>query len=298
MEPFQLSEKISGDGALELMLKNELSNTVKGTLTVGEKAFSISLKPGETSTLKASLPEPVSDSAVKEIKVPLTWSDGRSTVRKNYTFSAFFARPFTGDWNKIPSIRLTNRIRKRAKDDFDASFQLAWSTDHLHLRITVKDDKLVAGEGNFHRYKFDSAQVYIDSRCTARRNNKKSYDDDDYDYTLMPTKDGKRLEIFRQVSPFMQYTLGTAAPKDNTIVTEFGGKFIRIPTGYIYEVAFPAPYVRPVELTGGWNMGFGLLVSDCDKGPRADQSLSLSTVPGKGCYNAPHTWPIAVFADK
>ena len=54
----------------------------------------------------------------------------------------------------------------------------------------------------------------------------------------------------------------------------------------------------PVELIGGWNMGFGLLVSDCDKGPRADQSLSLSTVPGKGCYNAPHTWPIAVFANK
>ena len=296
--PFHLSEKIGGDGTLELILKNNLAAAINGTLTVGTKAYRISIEPDRSRTIKAALPEALSDSAVKKIQVPLTWDDGRSVIRKKYSFRAFFVRPFKGDWEKIPSIRLTNRTKKRAKDDLEASFQLAWGKDRLHLRITVKDDKLVAGSGSRNRYDLDAAQVYIDALCTGRRSSKKGYDDDDYEYTLMPTQDGRKLEIFRQLSPFMQYTLGTAAPKDKTIVTEFGGTFTRTADGYIYQVAFPAPYVRPAELVPGWNLGFGLLVSDCDKKSGANQCLSLSTVPGKGCYNAPHTWPIAVFADR
>lgn len=296
--PFQLSEKISGDGSLELTLKNNLAKVITGTLTVGKEVHKISLEPGRNCVIKAALPEPLSDSEVREIKLPLTWEDGHSVVHKNYFLHAFFVRPFNGDWNAVPSIRMTNRTKKRDNDDLEASFQLAWAKDALHLRITVKDDKLVAGSGNRNRYNLDAAQVYIDSLCTARRSGKKEYDDDDYDYTLMPTQDGSGLEIFRHLSPFMQYTLGTAAPKDNTIVTEFGGSFTRTADGYIYQVSFPAPYVRPVELIPGWNMGFGLLVSDCDKESGTDQSLSLSTIPGKSCYNAPHTWPVAIFADK
>ena len=38
--------------------------------------------------------------------------------------------------------------------------------------------------------------------------------------------------------------------------------------------------------------------TDRDDGNKPEQHLSLSTVRGKGCYNAPHTWPVAVFADK
>ena len=258
----------------------------------------ISIEPDKNCTVKVPLPEALSYDAVKTVKVPLIWNDGRQTIRKDYTFSAFLVRPFTGKWESIPAIHMTNRTKKRANDDLDASFQLAWCKDSLNLRITVKDNKLSAGSGNRNRYNFDAAQVYIDTLCTGRRSGKKGYDDDDYDYTLMPSADGRRLEIFRHVSPFMQYTLGTAAPKDNTVVSEFGGTFTRTADGYIYQVAFPAPYVRPVELTPGWNIGFGLMVADRDDGNKPEQHLSLSTVRGKGCYNAPHTWPVAVFADK
>lgn len=296
--PFGMSEKISSDGSLELTLKNDLAGVIKGTLSVGGRSLDISIEPDKNCTVKVPLPEALSYDAVKTVKVPLIWNDGRQTIRKDYSFSAFLVRPFTGKWESIPAIRMTNRIKKRANDDLDASFQLAWCKDSLNLRITVKDNKLSAGSGNRNRYDFDAAQVYIDTLCTGRRSGKKGYDDDDYDYTLMPSSDGRRLEIFRHVSPFMQYTLGTAAPKDNTVVSEFGGTFTRTADGYIYQVAFPAPYVRPVELTPGWNIGFGLMVADRDDGNKPEQHLSLSTVMGKGCYNAPHTWPVAVFADK
>ncbi len=133
--------------------------------------------------------------------------------------------------------------------------------------------------------------------CSARRTGRKLFDDDDYDFSLMPTEDGKRCEVFRSLSPFMQYTLGTAKAKDNTIATEIKASFTRTADGYVYLAEFPGPYIRPIELEPGWNMGFCVYVADRDKGPNVERSVSLSTEPRAGGWNRPQTWPIAVLSE-
>ena len=292
--------KIAADGTLELTLANDLAREIQGTLTAGKHTEKLTLPPGTTRTINVELPEKLVDNAIKKVTVPLTWKDAQGEIRRDYSFHAFLIRPFDGDWNKLSKIKIDNQVRPSKNPDnvFSAEFQTAWTKDTFLLRVIVEDDVFTAGEGHFNRYDFDAVQVYIDATCSARRNNKKSYDDDDYDYTLMPTKDGKHCEIWRAISPFMQYSLGTAAPKDNTIATEIPATFTRTSDGYVYEVQFPAPYVRPVTMTAGWNFGFGLLVTDRDNLPRSETCLSLSTEPRSGCHNKPHTWPIAVFADK
>lgn len=298
--PFRLSEKIAADGTLELTLANDLAREIKGTFTAGKHTEKLTLPPGTTRKINVALPEKLVDNAIKKVTVPLTWQDTQGEIRRDYSFHAFLIRPFDGDWAKHGKIKIDNpaKLSKNPDNVFSAEFQTAWTKDKFLLRITVKDDVFTAGEGSFNRYDFDAVQVYIDATCSARRNNKKSYDDDDYDYTLMPTNDGKHCEIWRAVSPFMQYSLGTAAPKDNTIATEIPATFTRTDGGYVYEVQFPAPYVRPVAMTPGWNFGFGMLATDRDHLPRSETCLSLSTEPRSGCHNKPHTWPVAVFADK
>ena len=297
--PFHIADKITGDGALELTLTNNLAGTISGKLTIGDQMKAIDLAPHQTVKLKFKLPAELSDSRVIPLDFPMVWDNGRETIKRNFTSYAFLVRPFKGSWNQIPVIPLTNRdIRKGAADDgFAASLQMAWTKEKLLLRISVKDDHLCAGSGNRNRWNYDVVQVFFDTLCSARRTGRKLFDDDDYDFSLMPTEDGKRCEVFRALSPFMQYTLGTAKAKDNTIATEIQASFTRTADGYVYLAEFPAPYIRPIELEPGWNMGFCVYVADRDKGPNIDRSVSLSTEPGVGGWNRPQTWPVAVLSE-
>jgi len=297
--PFHIADKISSDGALEMTLINKLAGTIAGNLSVGNQKKAIDLAPHKTMKLKFELPVKLSDTKVTALEFPMVWDNGKNTISRKFTSYAFLVRRFKGDWSKVPKIELTNRIiRKGATDDgFAASLQMAWTQEKLLLRITVKDDHLCAGSGNENRWDYDVVQVFFDTLCSARRTGSKLFDDDDYNFSLMPTRDGKRCEVFRALSPFMQYTLGTAKAKDNTIASEIPAKFTRTAEGYIYQVEFPAPYIRPVELEPGWNMGFCVYVADRDKGPHTERGVTLSTKPGVGGWNRPQTWPIAVLAE-
>ena len=299
MIPFHIADKITGDGALELTLTNNLAGTISGNLTIGNQKKAIDLAPHKAVKLKFKLPTQLSDSRVSPLKFPMVWDNGRETIKRNFTSYAFLVRPFKGSWDKIPVIPLTNRnIRRGAADDgFAASLQMAWTKEKLLLRISVKDDHLSAGSGNRNRWNNDVVQVFFDTLCSARRTGRKLFDDDDYDFSLMPTEDGKRCEVFRSLSPFMQYTLGTAKAKDNTIATEIKASFTRTADGYVYLAEFPGPYIRPIELEPGWNMGFCVNVADRDKGPNIERSVSLSTEPRVGGWNRPQTWPIAVLSE-
>ena len=140
-------------------------------------------------------------------------------------------------------------------------------------------------------------QVYFDTRCSAMKNGKKAYDDDDYDYGLMPTADGKRCEAWRALSPDIQLTLGLGAPKNNALAPEIPAKFTRTADGYIYEAEFPADYLLPMKLQKGYNFAFGIYAADKDKGKGVEKGLSNATLSGSDCYNYPHLWPIAVLTE-
>ena len=95
----------------------------------------------------------------------------------------------------------------------------------------------------------------------------------------------------------IEVVLGTAKAKDNTIATEIKASFTRTADGYVYLAEFPGPYIRPIELEPGWNMGFCVYVADRDNGPKIERSVSLSTEPRAGGWNRPQTWPIAVLSE-
>ncbi|MDD5728881.1 MAG: sugar-binding protein, partial [Victivallales bacterium] len=301
--PIRIGDDLVAQDTLRLTLSNDLSKPVSGVMSILEKQHRIRIPRQSKTELKIQLPKAVSNSKVEDIRLPIHVEMEKQKFDYEFKTSAFAVRKFNGDWSRIPAIPLTNYVagktgeKSRCSGDFEATFQVAWDSQKLYLRINVTDDCFTPGDTPGNRWSFDSAQVYFDTRCSARKTGKLRYDEDDYEYTLMPTVDGKHCEVFRARSPDMQLTLGTAAPRDNTIAGEIPAKFRRTPNGYIYEVEFPAAYLLPARLEKNYNLGFALMVVDRDKANGMKQALSLSTQPGAGCYNRPHLWPMMLLAE-
>ena len=302
--PFRISDELGSPDTLKLVLSNELARPIAGTLRMAGETYKIEIGKISSQTIAVKLPKPVSSTTVDEIRIPMVCEVDGQTFKSEFKTHAFAAKRFTGDWSAIPSITLKNPVaykksdeRRGDKGDFEAKFQIAWDDAKLYLRVLVIDDIFTPGNTPGNRYDYDVAQVYLDTRCSARKTGKTVYDDDDYDYSLMPTPDGKNCEVFRALSPFIQYTLGIAAPKDGVIATEIPSKFTRTADGYIYEAEFPAAYILPAQLKPNYNMGFGLYVADRDGGNEVKQGLSLATEPGKGCYNNPQLWPLMILTE-
>ena len=161
----------------------------------------------------------------------------------------------------------------------------------------MKDDVFTPGSKREYRWYCDILQVYFDTRCSAMRTGKEGYDDDDYEYGLMPTADGKRCEVWRARSPDIQLTLGIGAPKDNSPAPEIPAKFTRTKDGYIYEAEFPANYLLPMKLDAGHNFAFGLSARDVDRGKNLENGLSNASEPGADCRNQPQFWPVAILTE-
>ncbi len=303
--PFRIVDSFESADRLKFTLVNDLARPIGGTFSILGKTHKIELKALSSQELRISLPEElrISTGKISKLSLPLQVNADGQSFRSVFETSAFAAGKFTGDWTRIPPIEITNRVLNKkspensGQGDFAAKFQLAWDARKLYLRVTVKDDVFTAGTLPVNRWMFDACQVYLDTRCSARLFGRKSYDEDDYDYTLMPTADGKKLEVWRALSPDIQLTLGIAAPKNNSVASEIPAKFTRTEDGYIYEAEFPADYILPARLTKGYNMGFALYVVDRDRSEVWKQALSLSTQPGSGCYDKPHTWPLVILVE-
>ena len=174
---------------------------------------------------------------------------------------------------------------------------MAWDEKKLRLRVKARDNVFSPGSEKIYRWNYDVLQVYFDTRCSAMKNGTQHYDEDDYEYGIMPLPDGKSCEVWRSFSPDIQLTFGIAAPKNDTIATEIPAKFTRTADGYIYDVEFPADYLLPMKLMNGYNFAFGLLAGDKDDSKGMTKALSNTTKPGTGCYSQPHLWPIAILTE-
>ncbi len=303
--PFRISDRLVSEEALCLTLRNDLYRPVVGTMKVQGRKYQLNIPPHGEHSVEVKLPEKVSADSLREINIPAVFEiDGE---KFDYTFrtQAFAAKKFTGDWEKIPAIQMKNRRIYKLKTpektlypgDFEASFQVAWDKENFYLRVSVTDDMLSAGTEQQDRYDYDVCQVYMDTRCSARATGRKLYDDDDYSYSFMPTADGKRCEVWRATSPDIQLTLGTASPRDRVIAKEIPAKLTRTKNGYVYEMTFPADYMKPAILQKGWNLGFAIYVADKDSGPGVKQALSLAMEEGGICWNTPQRWPLLILTD-
>ena len=297
--PCRVSAEFASTDQLRLILTNSLARRLHGTLTIQGEHYALAIPPNGRQEVLVKLSQPIASNAVTHLAIPYQCSIDGQTVDGKFDFSGFAVRRFSGDWNEIPSIKLDNYVDAvpAEKNDFAASFKLAWDKNGLHLRVEVTDDVLAAGTGARYRWTDDIAQVYFDTRCSAMMTGRRTCDDDDYEYGLMPTVDGKCCEVWRAMSPDIQLTLGIAAPKNSMLATEIPAGFTRTSNGYVYEAVFPADYLLPAKLISGWNIGFGLYVSDRDDGKKPKQGLSLATEKGAGCYNKPHLWPVAVLVE-
>ena len=297
--PCHISFEIVSPDQIKLTLTNQVARELTGSMTVFKNKYDFAIPPTSSHSFQVKLPKPIRKDQCKPIRMPYVCDIQGRQFSKQLELNCFLVPKFKGDWKKIPSIPMTNRTRKyKVSDkDFSASYQMAWDSKKLYLRVTVKDDVFAPGAGKGYRWQDDILQVFIDTRCSAVKTGKKHFDEDDYEFGFMPTADGKRCEVWRARSPDIQLTLGTSAPKDNALAPEINAKFTRTADGYIYEAVFPATYILPIKLQKGYNFAIGLYAADRDKGKTSDKSISNSTLQGKACYNRPHTWPIAILAE-
>ncbi|MBR4665357.1 MAG: hypothetical protein IKO93_15940, partial [Lentisphaeria bacterium] len=285
--PCRIGFELKSAEALKLSLINPLARELTGKLNIFGRKYDLAIPKLGEQTLEIKLAAPIRNGQLEKLTVPYECViDGR-TVKQNLELNCFAVPKFGGDWKKIPAIPLTNKVGKNRNftaQDFSAAYQLAWDAKKMYLRVTVKDDMFAPGSTAGYRWNYDVVQVYFDTRCSAMKKGGKTHDDDDYDYGLMPTADGKNCEVWRALSPDIQLTLGVGAPKNNTLAPEIPAKFTRTDNGYVYEAEFPADYLLPLKLTAGYNFAFGIYAADKDKGKGTDKGLSNTTEPGSGCY--------------
>ncbi len=293
--PFRIADRFSSLDTIELTFTNDLARTISGKIKIQGREYDLNIPGNAAQSLSFKLDTPAKPDRITKLNIPYECVVDGQTFRSSFKTDVLSAVKFTGSWDKVPSIEMTNRIDSgNGKDDFSASFQTAWDKSGLYLRVTVIDDMLTASEGAMNRWNWDVLQVYFDARCSARKNGTKHYDDDDYDYSIMPVKRTGKAEVWRAVSADPQLGLGTAAPANNTFAHEIPCKFTIAPNGYIYEVFFPVNYLLPARMEQNYNLGFGLYAADRDEGSKAKQGLSLASEPGQGCYNRPDLWPILI----
>ncbi len=298
--PCRVSFELVNPDEIKLTLTNPLARALSGSISILEKKYVLAIpKLGEQS-IRVKLAKGIQADKLTKLKIPYECTmDGR-IVKSEFSFTCLSVKKFEGDWSRIPVVKMTNRCGKDksfSEADFSAAYQLAWDAKKLYLRVSVTDDVFAPGSAPGYRWNNDVLQVYFDTRCSAIKTGRKSYDDDDYEYGLMPTADGTRCEVWRAISPDIQLTLGIAAPKNGVIASEIPAKFTRTKTGYVYEAEFPADYLLPIKLVKGYNFAFGLYAADRDNGNGAEKGLSTAAEEGSGCYNRPHLWPVAVLTE-
>lgn len=303
MAPIHLSLRPVTPETCGILLKNYLSTAFHGTLGT----LAADIPAGGTIRLEQPFPQKLSAGKVTEVDLPLTLRSRNGAVYPfdNQKFQALTALRVpdnatlsTVDWHSLPRLELTNRIIPGQDQAFRANCRLAWNSAGFFVEITVRDR--IFSHRAFpklkDRWDNDSIQIYFDSLGNARSNLADGYDDDDYDYAVYPDEQGKSAVVYRNRTPDQQLTLGTEAPKDQTLAPDIPVVFRRTDSGYVCRVHFPAKYLLPAVLKKGKVLGVGLMVNNADDPARnyPDRrcgALSNSTVKGADCCNKPKTYP-------
>jgi hypothetical protein len=325
--PIQLTSRLRDKDTLTLRVKNLLSRSISGDLSVmngGAESKKQRLEiPGLSEIpVDVKLRAPVSSSQIN--RDTISWSLGLSGGNKysgvimEESFGIRKAASkisLTGnlsEWEEIPYVTMTNlRVRSKGieKDfrinqegvappaELKARFKTAWDDEYFYLLVDVTDSKLFSGARITNRAEVTDCDVmiaYFDTLCDGKDRNTLRVDSDDYYYAFMPKPDEGKVLVYTQETANQQLGLGVNAVKARTLVSEVKTVFKQTEKGYFYEAAFPKWMLLPLQLREGTTFGFGLLVNDKNDEKDAGRSLNLSYPPGSSCWRRADFWPHAV----
>ena len=247
---------------------------------------------------------PLKYDAVTPVKVPVKLQSDRGSSHESvFSFEAFAAKRVPDDatidsldWKSLPAVPIKRRIT--GKGASSGAFRLGWNKLGLFLEVKVRDAKFIHVEypKPARRWENDCVQVYFDTFANARQRSVAGYDEDDYDYAIFPDSKGTSAQVFRYRTVEPQLGLATQAPRDYTFAPDMPCRFSNAGGVLTYRVFFPAKYLLPMKLQAGWAFGFSLTVQDSVQPGKTVDALTLAT-DGKGNFNRPHVWPVAVLTE-
>lgn len=314
IKAMEKAEIISGDGisplevtcnpesakSVKVNFKNLLSRDFAGNFCGKE----VVVPASGTASVTLPAAKPLMSSKVSAINIPATFNAaGGQKFDYDLSFEALTAKRISDansfdsiDWDKLPQVKFT---RNMIKKETAGHFNIGWNRHGIFIQVKVKDGKFTHTEfrDTANRWRNDCLQIYFDTMANGRFRQFKGYDEDDYDYAVFPNSKGDSSIVWRNRSVEQQLGLATQAPKDQSVAPDIPSSFSNKDGVLTYRVFFPAKYLLPVKLRAGWVMGFGLYVPNVDvPGGNVTSALTLAS-DGKGCFNAPHTWPALLLVD-
>jgi hypothetical protein len=287
----------SSDGSVSLVLQNETKARQKGALTAGGREIAYDVPPRG----KQSFPLASGETAPMKVQA---WSGEISILPRPWNVKWFFV-PKCGekpDWAAIPAQPLlTEKLGKGAQGALKAECKLAWNKDFLFVRVEAEDAGFIpaAEDGKpfvpSALYAHDGClEVYFDGFGDARTQGTKGYDLNDSRYDFLGN------DVHRFLAVNWQLAQGTASATDEEVKEKLVRKFTRTEKGYVYEIAFAARYMAPVDLKAGTVAGLGLCLHDWNRakdGKFTHANLSNATEPGVDCDKKPYVWPLMILGD-
>lgn len=300
VSPLLVSANPSTPDKAELKLKNLLSTPFDGTIGTTE----VKIAGAAEGKVLLPLPEVLAYDRIAEEKLPVRIqgkSGGNISMDLSFRGSLCKRVPDSAtlesmDWKTVPAVRLTVSKGKPALSS--GVYRTAWNRKGFFLRVEIKDAKFSHLEFSKteSRWANDSLQVYFDTFADARSRQAVGYDENDYDYLILPNAAGNSCSVYRNRMVDWQLGLGTSQEKAGTFAKDIPTKFTKIPGGYVYEIFFPAKHILPIQLKEGYPFGFGVHVPNADDPAvrTARRAVSSLTNSGDGtdCYNKPHLWPV------
>ncbi len=286
-------------GQLNLVLRNETKARQQGEMTVGGATVAYDIAPrgeqtrtilkGETTPMKLQ-----------------SWKGSLSILPKPWETAWFFV-PKCGEkpnWSTIASIPFSTALIDPGgygdKPKAKGNYKLAWNKDYLFVRVEVEDPEFVTKEESGEPYashclyaQDGGLEVCFDAFADARRQGEKCYDENDSRYDFLENA------VYRLRAVNWQLAQGVASASNEEIQEKLIRKFTRTAKGYVYEIAFAARYLAPIDLKPGTVAGVGIAFHDWNgKGKkRTHATISNVTRQGQDCNEKPYLWPLMVLGN-
>ena len=298
------SNPIAADRA-NLKFKNLLSTPFEGN--IGEKKIKIA--GASTETISIPLPKRLRFDRITEEKLPVQIQNRKGeNVSLNLSFCGLLCKHApdsasleTITWKNIPAVRLAASKGKPALTS--GVYRIAWNQNGFFLRVEIMDKNFshIEFPKTAGRWANDALQVYFDTFADARSKQSTGYDENDYDYLILPNAAGTNCSVYRNHVVDGQLALGELQEQAGTFAKDIPARFIKTDDGYVYELFFPAKHILPIRLAKGYVFGLGIHVPNADDPNVRTSKRAVSALTNSGndtdCYNKPHLWPAVILSE-
>lgn len=327
VSPVMIDVQSSTKDTVLIRVSNLLTRPFSGMIRIGdEEARDIALKPTETIAFRYPLTEPIRADEVIRVSVPVSIRGHQidsQPVSNEVTYRVLLAKKISSvpmkidgnldDWGNLPSTSMSgtftrnppevqNPIDKNAYNYFEAASKIAWDETALYLAIKVVDEEFISTIRKNNQdnasllvtsYDNDVVQLFFDTLGDARKSFEfKGFGPDDYQYHLFMNPDTEAAAVYRAMAPDPQLS---GLLKSDVLEPGIKSAFSRTDDGYIWEAAFPARYLKPLELREGSSFGLGIQVNNHD-GNHWIYS-KVNNIENARCYKNPVLFPSILLVD-